>query len=207
MNLMVMARTESQFQNASDFYVVLFCNLHWCPFLFGISFFVCIMSCDVFFCEDMSCDVRHKARRSMFSIFFLKKKHDVLQLMHKNSWNDGKEAARGYSRIIAVLLHGRCNLQAHLEQRLPAAIPTYCSSDFQAFSFDRELWTESSKIKQNKINEKSNENSLFQWLINSSGWWLDEWHFSMLLSASIASFGEVNVTWEIDIIPGDGALH
>jgi hypothetical protein len=29
----------------------------------------------------------------------------------------------------------------------------------------------------------------------------------MLLSVSIASFGEVNVTWEIDVIPGDGALH
>ena len=192
MNLMVMARTESQFQNASDFYVVLFCNLHWCPFLFGISFFVCIMSCDV----------RHKARRSMFSNFFKKKIHDVLQLMHKNSWNDGKEAARGYSRIIALLLHGRCNLQAH------TAILAYsCSSDFLADSFDRELRTDSSKIKQNKIIEKLNENSLSLELINSSGWWLDEWHFSMLLSESIASFCEVNVTWEIDIIPGDGALH
>jgi hypothetical protein len=84
--------------------------------------------------------------------------------MHKNSWNDGKEAAREYSKIIALLLHGRCNLQAH------TAILAYsCSSDFLADSFDRELRTDSSKIKQNKIIEKLNENSLSLELINSSG--------------------------------------
>ena len=144
----------------------------WCYFAICIDARSCLeypflfASCLVmfFFCEDMSYDVRHKARRSMFSNFFFKKKHDVLQLMHKNSWNDGKEAARGYSRIIALLLHGRCNLQAH------TAILAYsCSSDFLADSFDRELRTDSSKIKQNKIIEKLNENSLSLELINSSG--------------------------------------
>jgi len=56
MNLMVMARTESQFQNTSDFYVVLFC--------------IDARSCSeypFFFVYIMSCDVRHEARRSMFS--------------------------------------------------------------------------------------------------------------------------------------------
>lgn len=66
-----------------------------------------------FYACTVSCDFRHKAHRSMH----------VLQLMCKNSWNTGKEAAAGYSRNIAVLLHGRCNLQAHLLQHwLPADI-------------------------------------------------------------------------------------